>query len=433
MQRRMYSLLLYLILPLAAGRFLWRGWRDASLRGSLAARLATGIAARGDAPLWLHGASVGELRAMDALLHAMAPAAPVMVSSGTPTGCRRARQMFGAAGIEVRPAPWDLPGATRRFIAAVRPRALVVVETELWPNLIAAAAAQGVPMALLSARLSSRSLRRYRRFAPAMMREAVRAFDVIGAQTEADRQRFIELGAAPDSVQVIGNLKFDVPQDPAAHARGAALRARWAPDRPLWVAGSTHAGEEDQLLQAGQRLLEAARTRGLPAPLLALVPRHPERFAAVARWLAAQGIAVARTTDAQPPEGTPDVVLVDQMGVLPDWYAAADAAFVGGSLVPVGGHNLLEPAALARPVLCGPHTFSAPQVAHAMVEAGGACVVRDAAELAARLDAWLKDPAAAAAAGAKAAAVVQANQGAAGRALALLRGLPGWSAPSATG
>src|SRR5690606_18054932 len=180
---------------------------------------------------------------------------------------------------------------------------------------------------------SARSLLRYRRYAPGMMRDAVRAFGVIGAQTQADRLRFIELGAAPDKVQVIGNLKFDVPQDAGVPARGAALRARWAPDRPLWMAGSTHAGEEELLLQAQRRLLSAARARRTPAPVLALAPRRPERFAAVARWLEAQDLSVARTgaaamQGARPGAGGPDIVLVDEMGVLPDWYAAADAAFV---------------------------------------------------------------------------------------------------------
>lgn len=435
MQRRLYSLLLRLALPVAAGRYLWRHRRDHEPIASLPARLAIGAAARSDAPLWLHGASVGELRAMDALLHAMIQPPPVLVTSGTPTGCRRAQQLFGAAGHQVRAVPWDLPGATRRFIAAVRPRALVIVETELWPNLIAAAAAQGVPLALLSARISARSLQRYRRFAPAMMRDAVRAFGVIGAQTEADRRRFIELGAIPARVRIVGNLKFDVPLDPAVPERGALLRARWAPDRPLWMAGSTHAGEEKLLIQAQQRLLARARAQQAPAPVLALAPRRPERFAAVARWLDEQGLPVARTgTAAATPGGrAPDIVLVDQMGVLPDWYAAADAAFVGGSLVPVGGHNLLEPAALARPVLCGPHTFSAPQVARSLVEAGGARVVRDVDELTAGLVAWLEDPAAAASAGANAAAVVVANHGAAGRAVELLMELLASSAPSATG
>lgn len=427
MGRASYSLLAYLALPFVAGGFLWRGWRDPAQRGSLAERLALSPAPRGDSPLWLHAASVGELRAVAALLGAMESRPPVLVTALTSTGCASARQLFAAAGHEVRAAPWDLPGATRRFVAAVRPRALVLVETELWPNMIAAATAGGVPVALLSARLSGRSLARYLRFAPGLMRDAVRALALIGAQTQIDRQRFIELGAPPERVQVIGNLKSDLRLEPDLPARGTALRARWAPGRPLWVAGSTHPGEEQMLLAAQHRLTAAARATGKPAPLLALAPRRPERFAAVAGWLSAQGIAHVCLSSlesvpqaAQRAVGGSEVLLIDAMGVLPRWYAAADVAFVGGSLVLVGGHNLLEPAALARPVLCGPHTFNAPEVTRLLVEAGGARVVRDAEELAAALAVWLADPAAAAAAGAKAAAAVRASQGAARRAVELL-------------
>lgn len=432
-----YSLLIRLAAPFAALRLAWRN-RAGPPHDDLGSRLGLRLQRRADAPLWVHGASVGELRAIAALLHALPQAPPVLVTSGTPTGCARAWQMFGAAGHTVQLAPWDLPGATRRFVRAAQPRALVIIETELWPNLIAAVAAAGVPMALLSARLSERSLRRYLRLAPATMRGTIRAFDVIGAQSGDDRERFIRLGADPARVQVTGNLKFDVPLDPDVPARGAALRARCAPRRPLWVAGSTHAGEEAVLLAAQRRVVEAARQAARVAPLLAIAPRHPDRFDAVARWLQGQGVGFRRTAEDDMPgtataDAAADVVLIDQMGVLPEWYAAADVTFVGGSLVPVGGHNLLEPAALARPVLCGPHTFSAPDVARALLGAGGAAVVCDAEDLASRLQDWFSRDATRAAAGANAAAAVAANQGAARRAAGLLTAL-GWSsAPSATG
>jgi 3-deoxy-D-manno-octulosonic-acid transferase len=431
MRRALYSLLLYLALPFAAGAFLWRGWRDPARRGSLRERLAFCTPRRTDGPLWLHAASVGELRAIAALLHARGDAAPVLVTATTPTGCTAARQLFAGAGHEVRAAPWDLPGATRRFIEAAGPRALVLVETELWPNLIAAAVARGVPVALMSARISDRSLDRYLRFARGLMREAVRSLSVVGAQTEADRQRFIRLGADPARVHVTGNLKFDLPVDPQAVSEGARLRARWAAGRPMWMAGSTHPGEEELLLEAQRRVLAAARGRNAPAPLLVMAPRRPERFDAVARWLAGQGVRHARLSAADDAPADAEVLLVDAMGVLPRWYAAADFAFVGGSLAPVGGHNLLEPAALGRAVLCGPHTFNAPDVTRLLVEAGGARVVRDGEELVAAVAAWIADPAAAAGSGAKAAAAVRASQGAARRASELLSSLP--AAPSASG
>lgn len=320
MQRRLYSLLLYGAVPFAVARLWWRQWRAPDPPDSLAQRLARRLPVRTDAPLWLHAASVGELRALAALLQQRPQAADdaVLITTGTATGCALARRMFGAAGHAVQLAPWDLPGAVSRFVAATRPRALLLVESELWPNLLAAAARQGVPVALLSARLSARSLARYRRLAPAMMRQAVQAIDVIGCQSETDRTRFIELGAAPARVHVTGNLKFDLRVDADLAVRGAQLRARWAPHRPLWVAGSTHAGEEAVLLDAQRRLMDAARDHALASPLLVMAPRHPERFAAVARWLDTQRVAFACTRGGVPGAGTPavDVLLVDEMGVL---------------------------------------------------------------------------------------------------------------------
>jgi 3-deoxy-D-manno-octulosonic-acid transferase len=433
MPRWLYSLLLYLALPGAALRLWWRGWRNSHQRDSLAARLGWGLAPRTDRPLWMHAASLGELRALAALLQVLErEAIPVLVTVGTPTGLARAHGMFaGDAQVSVLAVPWDLPGAVRRFFEAARPRGAVFVETELWPNLIAGARSRGLPLALVSARLSERSLRGYLRWAPALLRDTVRAFGAIGAQGEADRRRFIELGAEAARVSVTGNLKFDVPLDAQVPARGAALRARWAPHRPLWVAGSTHPGEEAMLLDAQRRLLGAGGRSGGVAPLLALAPRRPERFAGVARWLGASGLRHA-TVQAQAGESQPtdpDVLLINEMGTLQEWYAAADVAFVGGSLVPVGGHNLLEPAALGRPVLTGPHLFNAPDVAQSLIEAGAARIVADVAALADGLGEWLGRPATAAQAGVQAASTVAAHRGAAMRARALIAR---WSEPSAS-
>jgi 3-deoxy-D-manno-octulosonic-acid transferase len=295
----------------------------------------------------------------------------------------------------------------------------VFVETELWPNLIAACAQQQLPLTLVSARMSERSLQRYQRFAAGLMRQTVRAFSSIGTQSELDRERFIALGASPARVQAIGNLKFDFPLPADIARRGAELRAQHAPHSPLWVAGSTHAGEEDICLAAQRALQARARGQSMPVPLLVLAPRRPERFEAVARWLAERRDV--------------DVLLVDQLGVLLDFYAAADVAFVGGSLVPVGGHNLLEPAAMGKPVLTGPHTFNSPQAA-ALLEAVGALQrVCNESELAEALWGLLTDGAHAQLVGAKAASAVAANQGAALRALSMITALAPVEQPSTSG
>jgi 3-deoxy-D-manno-octulosonic-acid transferase len=425
MTRGLYSLLLRIALPFAVLVFLWRGWRSPAYRGSLSERLALSLHARTDGPLWLHAASVGEVRALSVLVHALhAQEWPLLVTVGTPVGLARAREILAdprvsaGAAITLQAAPWDLPGVTRRFLDASRPRGAVFLETELWPNLVQAAERARVPLMLVSARLSTRSLSRYLRFAPRLMRDTVRAFAAIGAQTELDRSRFVSLGADPAMVAVTGNLKFDMSVDAATAARGVSLRAQWGQGRLLWVAGSTHPGEEAECIAAHVELLRLARAAGHAPPLLALAPRRPERFTAVAQWLAAQGMQLGRSSMGI--SSSAQVVLIDEMGVLMDWYAAADVAFVGGSLVPVGGHNLLEPAGLGRPLLAGPHQFNAPEVAEKLVEAGALTIVADARELAAALHELLEDTALAHQRGAQAAEAVSTNRGAALRAHAMI-------------
>ncbi len=387
MSRRLYSLLLYCALPFVAAWFLWKGWRHPAYRGSLRERLGFGLARLADAPIWLHAASVGEVRSLNVLLRLLQRQGfALLLTVGTQTGLAQARRLYAdLPELTVRAAPWDLPGAVRGFLRASRPQVGVFVETELWPNLVVGARAAGVPLGLVSARLSGKSTRRYKRWAPRLMREVVRAFTHIGAQTKADQDRFVSLGADPEAVTVSGSLKFELQLPPEVGKLGAAWRAQWAPARAVWVAGSTHAGEETACVAAQRRLREAALAQGKAPPLLVLAPRHLERLAEVVRLLELQEIPFARSS--QPPADASgvEVVLVDAMGELLAWYAAADAAFVGGSLVEVGGHNLLEPAMLGKPVLAGPHCFNAPEVTRRLHEAGGLITVSDAAPLAAEL------------------------------------------------
>ena len=253
---------------------------------------------------------------------------------------------------------------------------------------------------------------------PGLLRDTLAANVWVGAQSVADAERFAALGVDPARLSVVGNLKFERTMPAEIGARGARARARYAPDRPVWTAGSTHAGEEAILL-AAHRLLRAAQ----PRALLVLAPRHPERFDALAAAIAAQGFRCQRRSRDLPQDGAdPDseVLLLDTLGELPEFYAAADVAFVGGSLVPAGGHNLLEPAALALPVLAGPALFSAPDVAQALRDAGALTIVQDAGGLAAALRALLDSPAERARSGAAGRAVIEANRGALERLLRLI-------------
>ena len=391
--RFLYILAVYLAAPLVSVVMLWRGLRDRSYWRNFGERFGFGerFAPEG---IWVHAVSVGEVQASAALVTTLReryPAVPVVVTTLTPTGAERARALFKDRA-QVCYIPFDLPGAVRRFFNRVQPRLAVIFETELWPNLYRECGRRRVPLVLASARISPRSVRRYRKLG-SLFRDALSSGIVVAAQAEGDADRFRSLGSDPDRTHITGNIKFDfsVPVD-TAH-RGAGLRELYAASRPMWVAGSTHSGEEEIVLEA-HRLVRATH----PRALLALVPRHPPRFDEVAQLMQRDGIRFVRRTHkaadrAGAAAATADVLLVDTLGELLDFYAAADVAFVGGSLVPIGGHNLLEPAALARPILTGPHNSNSEDIARLLVARGAAEIVSDAAELGARVVELLSDPA----------------------------------------
>ncbi len=305
----------------------------------------------------------------------------------------------------MRYAPYDLPAGVRRTLQRLQPRLLIVMETELWPNLLHQAAQADVAILLASARISARSTAWYRRLS-GLMQPALRHGVSVAAQSAADAERFLQLGVPRERVRVGGNLKFDRTPASDLPARGAALRTHYAPGRPVWVAGSTQEGEEPMVLAAHRRLRER-----FPQALLVLAPRYPQRFDSVVALVQAAGLAVARRS--RPTGQEPyEVLLLDTLGELTEFYAAADLAFVGGSLVPVGGHNLLEPAALGLAVLAGPHQFNSPDIARALSDCGALTTVSDANELALALERLLGDPELRARQGRNARAAVEANRGA---------------------
>jgi 3-deoxy-D-manno-octulosonic-acid transferase len=382
--RRLYTLLLYLILPFATLLVLARGFRTREYWRGGWARFGFG-AARVGGGVWVHAVSVGEVQVAAILIQALRErerTLEVTLTCATPTGRARARALL--PGVEVRYAPYDLPACIRRCLARLRPRMLILIETELWPNLLHEAGRAGIPILIASARISERSSRLYR-LLPSLMRAALESNVWVGGQTAVDLERFAAMGVMPQRLTLVGNIKFDriLPAD--IHERGAQWRAYYGAGRPVWVAGSTHPEEEAIVLEAHRQLRIVQ-----PRALLILAPRHPARFTAAAAAIAAMGFQQARRSGAGS-EGPPDVLLLDSIGELLEFYAAGDVAFVGGSLVPVGGHNLLEPAALGVPVISGPEQFNSPDVARVLAEQGGLIIVHDADELAAALAGLIGD------------------------------------------
>ena len=366
--------------------------------------------------VWVHAASVGETLAVAPLLRAWLerhPQRALLLTTATTTGAERARALFGER-LRHAYCPHDTSGAVRRFLARTRPAMLVLVEKELWPNLLGECRRRGVPVALVNARMSARSARRYRRFG-ALSAEALGGMALIAAQSRADRRRFVALGAPPERCVAVGNLKYERALEPEQRARAKALRRAWGPARPVWLAASVAAAEEEAVLDARAAL--AARFPGL---LLALAPRHPQRFDAAARACRRRGLNIARRGAGEAVDATTEVALCDTIGELPMIYGAADAAFVGGSLTPRGGHNPLEAALWGCPVAFGPHTFNFVEISRALERAGAAARVGCAVTLAARIGDWLADPAAARRAGDAARGVLAAQRGALARSLALL-------------
>ncbi len=420
MTRGLYSALWLLALPVVLGRLWWRGLREPGYRQHLGERL--GFYGRRDGgwhTLWVHAVSVGETRAAEPLIDALMNAYPdsrIVLTHMTPTGRATGKALYGKHGARLVQSylPYDLEWLVRRFLRFFAPRVCILMETEVWPNMVAACRRHEVPVALVNARLSERSLRRGQRFG-ALMMEAARGMALVAAQTDADAGRVRALGAS--RVDVTGSIKFDVVVPQAALDTGAWLRAR-AGHRPVLLCASTREGEETLILDAWQAM--ASRPEGM---LLAIVPRHPQRFDEVAALVAARGLSLQRRSQLGEAPVDAEVLLGDSMGEMFAYYAACDCAFIGGSLLPLGGQNLIEACALARPVIVGQHTFNFAQATDEAIAAGGALRVQDAAQMLEQGARLLQDRGARATMGQRAAAFAGAHKGATLRTLELLKPL----------
>ncbi|MEO5692302.1 MAG: lipid IV(A) 3-deoxy-D-manno-octulosonic acid transferase [Usitatibacter sp.] len=405
MTRALYALIWLLATPLVVAR-LWL--RSRKLPG-YAERIGERFGHYDpvpDAPrIWIHAVSVGETRAAAPLVEALSrsyPAHRILVTHMTPTGRATGEEVFGDR-VERAWLPYDQGFAVRGFLRHFKPDFGIVLETELWPRLLQECRARHVPVMLANARLSERSARRYARF-PSIARWALRNLDGIAAQTPADAARFEALGA--HHVAVNGNVKFDLAVPAETFERGAEFRRRFGATRNIWVAGSTREGEEALLLDA------LAANPPPPEVLLVIVPRHPQRFDEVAQIAASRGFAVARRSTNMHVDPAVRVLVGDSMGEMLAYYAAADVVIMGGSLLEYGSQNLIEPCALGKPVIVGPHTFNFEQAAQGAIDAGGALRVGDARDALVQAGAIQRDGGRRTAMGEKGLAFVAAHRGA---------------------
>jgi len=375
----LYSTLFRLLLPLFALRLLFRSRNAPSYRARMLERL--GISAPvGGKPFWIHAVSVGEVIAISPLVERLLlshPNLPILVTTMTPTGASQVTQRF-AGRVHHRYIPWDTPGSVKRFLQRQQPFAGLIVETELWPNLLNQCQLRGVPLLLANARLSAKSMRGYQRF-KSLTAIALNALTHICAQHSDDAKRFIELGVDPLRISVDGSVKYDLNIANTDLSQGKSWRNQLGADRPVLIAASTHEGEDAIALGAWSQLKAQ-----FPKLALILVPRHPERFNSVASLAARFSDAVVRRSSEHPPSEDTEVWIGDSLGELLSYYAAADVAFVGGSFSGTGGHNPLEPAALGKPIIMGPSRYNFAAISRELEEEGALFEVSGTDELAQR-------------------------------------------------
>ncbi|WP_316366836.1 lipid IV(A) 3-deoxy-D-manno-octulosonic acid transferase [Candidatus Thiodiazotropha sp. CDECU1] len=385
--RYIYTLILTLLVPVYFLRLYWRGFKAPAYRQRWLERLGIFETPIEQGGIWVHAVSVGEVQAVAQLVGRLLDRysdMPLLITTTTPTGADRVKALFGSDVTHLY-APIDLPWVVRRFLIAFQPRLLILVETEIWPNLIYYAKLEGVPTLLANARLSLRSAKGYHRVA-GLTRDALRNLTMIAPHAEADAERFHTLGARPEKIEVTGSIKFDVHLPGSLLERVDVLRREWGGQRPVWIAASTHEGEDELILQAHASIRQA-----LPEALLVLVPRHPERFERVGQLVEEAGFKLVKRTQQLPCDDDTAVFLGDTMGELTLFLGASDIAFIGGSLVPHGGHNILEATAQGVAVVFGPHMFNFNEISELYLHHQAAVQVDSVAELADQVSRWLSD------------------------------------------
>lgn len=377
--RILYTTLFFIGLPLIILRLIWRGFRAPAYWRRWSERFGSSPILSELIPvIWVHAVSVGEVEASRPIIKALQAEYPeykILLTTMTPTGSERVKLLF-ADTVEHCYLPYDLPFVIRRFLKRTHPKFGIIMETEIWPNLLLQCQKTNIPLVLANARMSERSAKGYARL-PKFIKTILRSVQLIAAQGQDDRQRFQQLGADIKKIHAIGNLKYEISLPASLTEQASAMRDIWDINRPVWVAASTHDGEEEIILNASRQVRSL-----FPNLLLIIVPRHPERFDRVTALTQRAGFKTLRRSEHRPCSSDIEILVVDTMGELPLFYAACDVAFVGGSLVPHGGHNLLEPAALGRAVITGPHYFNFNEITKQFLQADAAIQVTETTELA---------------------------------------------------
>ncbi|MGO4999630.1 lipid IV(A) 3-deoxy-D-manno-octulosonic acid transferase [Oceanisphaera sp. W20_SRM_FM3] len=402
----LYNVLIHLFSPILLAMLYWPKKGKPSFGKRWPEHLGLVPRSSQQNPVWLHAVSVGEMIAATPLIKAIKaeyPELPILVTTTTRTGADLAAKLSDL--VEHRYAPLDFPWAVALFLHRIKPRALLIMETELWPNWLSACAKRDLPVMVLNARLSARSAARYKKF-HSVFRLLSNNICHIACQYPADAQRFINLGVKKDKLSITGSIKFDITYGAEIYEKGQQLRIQLGHKRPIWIAASTHEGEDEQILAAHKLLLTI-----LPDALLILVPRHPQRFNQVAELVKQQKLTLRRRIQSDMAMST-QVYLGDTMGELPLMLAAADITFVGGSLIARGGHNLLEPATLGKAILTGPSIFNFTDIYQRLLEQEALITVNDSTELADTLIILFSDKATRLQLGENALAVVNNNKGA---------------------
>ena len=381
-----YTSFLYLFLPIILLRLLVRGFRNPDYWSRWRERFGW-VDVEQDADIWVHAVSVGEARAAAPLIQSLLSdnGRRIIVTTMTPTGSDEVKRMFGDRVMQAY-APYDYPWAVSRFLNTVRPKTLIIMETEIWPNIISKCSARGIPILFANLRLSERSFRKYRK-ASGFIGAVLRKVTKFAVQSPRDSMYLQELGAPTGAIQVTGSIKFEVRIPASLNEVAQVLRRDWGQERRVWIAGSTHEGEEEMVLEVYRNLKEK-----FPDLILVLVPRHPERFATATRLARRSRFTVVCRSESRLDLSDTDIYIGDSMGELTLLYAASDVALVGGSMISHGGHNILEPCALGLPVVFGPHMFNFMEISQLVLERKAGIQVDNERELLDAVGGFLGDP-----------------------------------------